>query len=198
MAVDDNRHDLHTSARARTPKRRLASAFGSRLQALGPCRVRVSRSARGADSAAAQVTSHFAPKALSAALSGTPSRIVSASSVKNGHEDALPSGSVRDVDEAMAIGKSKLGPSLRTSAGARLMVIRCPYGQRNPLLQMAEVTRSLLSLTAVTTPEPNCPTSLLVGPSASAYPRLSPRTSAGGPVRTASLRWLPTNPPLQM
>ena len=49
----------------------------------------------------------------------------------------------------MAIGRSKLGPSLRTSAGARLMVILCPYGQRNPLLQMAEVTRSLLSLTAV-------------------------------------------------
>jgi hypothetical protein len=29
------------------------------------------------------------------------------------------------------------------------MVIRYPYGQRNPLLEMAEVTRSLLSLTAV-------------------------------------------------
>jgi hypothetical protein len=29
------------------------------------------------------------------------------------------------------------------------MVILFPYGQRNPLLQMAEVTRSLLSLTAV-------------------------------------------------
>src|SRR6202041_1844714 len=48
-----------------------------------------------------------------------------------------------------AIGRSKLGPSFRTSAGARLMVILCPYGQRNPLLVMAEVTRSLLSLTAV-------------------------------------------------
>ena len=49
----------------------------------------------------------------------------------------------------MAIGRSKLGPSFRASAGARLMVIRYPYGQRNPLLEMAEVTRSLLSLTAV-------------------------------------------------
>jgi hypothetical protein len=48
-----------------------------------------------------------------------------------------------------AIGRSKLGPSFRTSAGARLMVIHFPYGQRKPLLQMAEVTRSLLSLTAV-------------------------------------------------
>jgi hypothetical protein len=33
---------------------------------------------------------------------------------------------------AMAIGRSKLGPSLRTSAGVRLMVIRCPYGQAQP------------------------------------------------------------------
>jgi hypothetical protein len=48
----------------------------------------------------------------------------------------------------MAIGRSKLGPSFRTSAGARLMVIRFPYGQRKALFEMAEVTRSLLSLTA--------------------------------------------------
>jgi hypothetical protein len=38
--------------------------------------------------------------------------------------------------------------SLRTSAGARLIVILFPYGHRNALLQIAEVTRSLLSLTA--------------------------------------------------
>jgi hypothetical protein len=36
-----------------------------------------------------------------------------------------------------AIARSKLGSSFRTSAGARLMVIRFPYGQRNPLLGMA-------------------------------------------------------------
>jgi hypothetical protein len=47
-----------------------------------------------------------------------------------------------------AIGRSKIGPSFRTSAGARLIVIRFPLGQRNALLQFAEVTRSLLSLTA--------------------------------------------------
>jgi hypothetical protein len=44
----------------------------------------------------------------------------------------------------MSAIRPKLGPSFRTSTGARLMVIRFPYGQRKPLLQMAEVTRSML------------------------------------------------------
>jgi hypothetical protein len=56
-------------------------------------------------------------------------------------------------------------------------------------------TDTVRACIAATTPARNCPTSLLVGPSASACPRSSPRTSAEGLVRTASLRWLPTNPP---
>jgi DNA-binding LacI/PurR family transcriptional regulator len=51
--------------------------------------------------------------------------------------------------EPLAIGRSKLGPSFLTSAGARLMVILWPLGHRRALLQMADVTRSLLSFTAV-------------------------------------------------
>jgi hypothetical protein len=51
---------------------------------------------------------------------------------------------------AMTIGRSKLGPSfLADIRRGQLMVILFPYGQRNELLEMAEVTRSLLSLTAV-------------------------------------------------
>jgi hypothetical protein len=53
---------------------------------------------------------------------------------------------------AMAMGRSKLVPSLRTSAGARLMVILCPLGQRNALLQMAEVTRFFAPLKSVNPP----------------------------------------------
>src|ERR1700731_3384912 len=67
------------------------------------------------------------------------------------HEDssAAPLGGSSSFSMPRAIGRSKLGPSLRTSAGARLMVILFPYRQRNELLEMAEVTRSLLSFTAV-------------------------------------------------
>src|SRR5437763_399202 len=46
-----------------------------------------------------------------------------------------------------AIGRSKLGPSFLMSAGARFTVVR-PRGQKYPLLEIAVVTRSLLSLTA--------------------------------------------------
>ena len=48
----------------------------------------------------------------------------------------------------IAIGRSKLGPSFLMSAGARLIVVRS-RGQRNALLAIAVVTRSLLSFTAV-------------------------------------------------
>src|SRR5271163_1017036 len=47
----------------------------------------------------------------------------------------------------MAMGRSKLGPSLRTSAGARLMVLR-PMGNLKPELVSAVLTRSRDSLTA--------------------------------------------------
>src|SRR5262245_55141363 len=46
-----------------------------------------------------------------------------------------------------AMGKSKLGPSLRTSAGARLMVVR-PIGNLKPELVIAVLTRSCDSRTA--------------------------------------------------
>src|SRR5580698_6789161 len=47
----------------------------------------------------------------------------------------------------MAMGRSKLGPSFRTSAGARLMVVR-PMGNLNPELVSAVLTRSRDSFTA--------------------------------------------------
>src|SRR5580658_3853322 len=47
----------------------------------------------------------------------------------------------------MAMGRSKLGPSLRTSAGARLMVVR-PMGNLNPEFVSAVETRSRDSFTA--------------------------------------------------
>ncbi|OQA25720.1 MAG: hypothetical protein BWY59_01663 [Verrucomicrobia bacterium ADurb.Bin345] len=46
-----------------------------------------------------------------------------------------------------AIGRSKLGPSLRISAGARLTVVR-PIGGANPEFSSAVQTRSPLSFTA--------------------------------------------------
>lgn len=46
----------------------------------------------------------------------------------------------------MAIGKSNAGPSFRWSAGARFTVRR-EIGMVNPLLTMAALTRSRLSLT---------------------------------------------------
>ena len=45
-----------------------------------------------------------------------------------------------------AMGRSKEGPSFRVSAGARLTVSRA-MGMANPLLAMAALTRSRLSLT---------------------------------------------------
>src|SRR5580704_965786 len=47
----------------------------------------------------------------------------------------------------MAMGKSKLGPSFLTSAGARLIVVR-PIGNLNPELVRAVLTRSRDSFTA--------------------------------------------------
>jgi hypothetical protein len=47
----------------------------------------------------------------------------------------------------MAMGRSKLGPSFFTSAGARFTVVR-PCGQKYPLFATAVVTRSRLSFTA--------------------------------------------------
>jgi hypothetical protein len=51
-----------------------------------------------------------------------------------------------EFQHTKAMGRSKLGPSLRTSAGARLMMIRFPYGQRNELLEMAFVKAGPRSL----------------------------------------------------
>src|SRR5262245_57423903 len=47
----------------------------------------------------------------------------------------------------MAMGRSKLGPSFFTSAGARLMVVR-PIGNLKPELDKAVLTRSRDSFTA--------------------------------------------------
>ena len=51
------------------------------------------------------------------------------------------------ASSAAAIARSKPGPALRRSAGARLAVIRC-IGNLKPELTMAERTRSRDSLTA--------------------------------------------------
>ena len=47
----------------------------------------------------------------------------------------------------MAMGRSKEGPSLRMSAGARFTNTRVP-GMRSPWLRIATATRSALSRTA--------------------------------------------------
>jgi hypothetical protein len=85
-----------------------------------------------------------------------------------------------------AIGRSKLEPSFRTSAGAKLIVIRFPCGQRRALLEMAEVTRSLLSLTAVSGSPATAILSVLLQP---AWTSIS--TSKASTPTTAELLALP-------
>jgi hypothetical protein len=48
-----------------------------------------------------------------------------------------------------AIGRSNADPSLRKSAGARLMVAPCPYGKSIPQFFSADFTRCRLSFTAL-------------------------------------------------
>src|ERR1017187_3500895 len=73
-----------------------------------------------------------------------------------------------------AIGKSKVGPSFFTSAGARLMVVR-PIGNLKPELLRAVVTRSRDSFTAAS----GRPTMTI---SVSPQPALT-STSTGKPLR---------------
>ena len=59
------------------------------------------------------------------------------------------------TSSARAIGRSKAGPSLRWSAGAKLMITRT-RGPRNPLLRNADRTRSLDSWIALSGNPTSC------------------------------------------
>jgi hypothetical protein len=88
----------------------------------------------------------------------------------------------------MAMGRSKLGPSFFTSAGARLMVVR-PMGNLKPELVRAVLTRSRASFTAASG-RPTMMTKVSPQPAST-----SPSTGYASMPLTAAKRTLATGAP---